>query len=73
MNDLGMTFAWCALQVSLLMVPAVALHALASRRGAAAGAWTAAFGLTLSVAITVVAFCPRPQGSPRCSRARRPP
>ena len=53
MNDLGMTLAWSAVQVSLVMVPAVALHALASRRSAASGSWIAALGLALSVVITV--------------------
>ena len=48
MNDLGLTLAWSAVQVSLVMVPAGALHALASRRGAASGAWIAALGLALA-------------------------
>ena len=63
MNDLGLILAWSSLQVSLLMVPAAALHALASRRGAVSGAWMAALGLALSVAITVAAFIPWRRGT----------
>ena len=37
MNDLGMTLAWSAIQVTLVLVPAAVLHALASRRSAASG------------------------------------
>ena len=37
MNDLGLSLAWSAVQVSLVMVPAMVLHALASRHSAAAG------------------------------------
>ena len=38
MNDLGLTLAWLAVQVTILLAPALALNALASRRGPAAGA-----------------------------------
>ena len=47
MNDLGMTLSWSAIQVTLVLVPAAALHALASRRGPASGAWIATLGLAL--------------------------
>jgi hypothetical protein len=35
MNDLGILLAWSAVQVSLVLLPAAALHALASCRSAA--------------------------------------
>ncbi len=59
MNDLGLTLAWLAVQVAFLLLPALALHALASRRGPAAGAWVAALSLGLVVALNVAAFVPR--------------
>ena len=62
MNDLGLTLAWSALQVSLLMIPAVALHALALRRSAASGSWMAALGLALGLVITIAALIPWPRG-----------
>ena len=31
MNDLGLTLTWLAVQVTILLVPALALNALASR------------------------------------------
>ena len=58
MNDLGLTLAWLAVQVALLLVPALALHALASRRGPARGAWVAALSLGLVVALNAAAFVP---------------
>ena len=58
MNDLGLTLAWLAVQVALLLLPALALHALASRRGPAAGAWVASLSLGLVVALNVAAFVP---------------
>ena len=51
MSDLGLTLAWFAVQVTLVLVPALALHALASRRGPASGAWVASVGLGLAVAV----------------------
>ncbi len=41
MNDLGLTLAWLAVQVAILLAPALVLHGLASRRGPAPGAWVA--------------------------------
>jgi len=61
MNDLGMSLAWSAVQVALVMVPVVALHVLASRRSPASGSWIAVVGLELSVAISALAFIPRPR------------
>jgi beta-lactamase regulating signal transducer with metallopeptidase domain len=54
-----MTFAWAAVQVTLVMLPAAALQAWASRRSAASGAWMAAVGLALGAAVSVAAFVPR--------------
>ena len=38
MNHLGLRLAWLAVQVAILLVPALALHVLISRRGPAPGA-----------------------------------
>ena len=51
MSDLGLTLAWLAVQVALLMVPALALQAVASRRGPAAAGWVAALSLGLVLAL----------------------
>ena len=37
MNDLGMTLAWSAIQITLILVPAAVLHIDASRRSPASG------------------------------------
>ena len=58
MNDLGVTLAWLALQVAILLAPALAVHALASRRGPALGAWVAALSLGLVVALDIAVFVP---------------
>ena len=60
MNDIGMTLVWLAVQVSLVLAPALAVYALAARRGPAAGAWVATLSLGLVVALNVAAFLPRP-------------
>ncbi len=59
MNDLGMTLVWLAVQVSLVLAPAMALYALAARRGPAAGASVATLSLALVVALNVAACLPR--------------
>ncbi len=61
MNDFGMTLAWSAVQVSLVIAPAAVLHLVASRRSAASGAQVAATGLFLSVAISITTFIPLPR------------
>ena len=58
MNDLGLTLAWLAVQVAILLAPALAVHALASRRGPAPGAWVATLSLGLVVVLNVAAFLP---------------
>src|SRR5262249_17005046 len=58
MNELGITLAWLAVQVLLLGLPSLALHALATRRGPAAGAWVAALSLGLVVVLSVSAWIP---------------
>jgi hypothetical protein len=55
-----MTLAWAGVQVTLVLVPAIVLHALASRRSAASGAWMALVGLALGLAVSVVALLPWP-------------
>jgi beta-lactamase regulating signal transducer with metallopeptidase domain len=59
MNDLGLTLAWSAVQVSLVLLPAVVLHAFASRRSPASGAWVAALCLGLVVALDLLSLAPR--------------
>ena len=59
MNDLGLTLPWLAVQESILLTPALALNALASRRGPASGAQVAALSLGLVVALNVAALVPR--------------
>jgi hypothetical protein len=61
MTPLEITLAWIIVQVTLALPPAVALHLLASRRGPATGSWTAAAGLVMIVAITVIPLVPRPR------------
>jgi len=59
MNDLGLIFVWTAVQVSLFLIPAVALYTFASRRSPASGAWVAALGLGLVVMPSLFAVVPR--------------
>lgn len=59
MNDLGLTLAWCAVQVSLLLIPAAGLYVLASRQSPASGTWVASLSLSLVVAISLLTFAPR--------------
>jgi beta-lactamase regulating signal transducer with metallopeptidase domain len=58
MNDLGLTLAWLAVQVTLVLVPALSLYALAARRSPAAGAWVAALSLGLVVMLSASALLP---------------
>ena len=58
MNDLGLTLAWLAVQVAIVLAPALALHALASRRGPVPGAWVATLSLGLVVVLNAAAFVP---------------
>ena len=56
MNDLGIALAWLSVQVTLVLVPALALVALASRRGPGAGAWVSTLGLGLVSALSVTSL-----------------
>jgi hypothetical protein len=58
MNELGLTLAWLAVQVSLMLVPALLLYAMAARRGPDRAAWAAALSLTLVVVLNVAALLP---------------
>ena len=58
MNDLGMSLAWTAVQVSLVLIPATVLHAIAARRGPASGAWAATATLAVVVGLTLWAAIP---------------
>jgi beta-lactamase regulating signal transducer with metallopeptidase domain len=58
-NDFGLTLAWLAVQVAILLAPALVLNTLASRRGPAAGAWVAVLCLGLVIALNVTALVPR--------------
>jgi beta-lactamase regulating signal transducer with metallopeptidase domain len=68
MNELWITLAWLAFQVTLVALPATALHLLASRRGPAAGAWVAATSLIIVVALAPLTFVPRPWKPPSSAR-----
>jgi len=59
MNNLGLTLAWIGVQIAIVLVPALGLHAMASRRGPAAGAQIAILSLGLVVFLNVAAFVPR--------------
>ena len=61
MTQLDITLFCIIVQVTLALPPAVALHLLASRRGPASGSWTAVASLFMMVAVTVIAFVPRPR------------
>ena len=60
MNQLGVSLAWSALQVTAFSAAAVAAHALASRRGPASGAWAASWGLALVALVGLSPLVPRP-------------
>ncbi len=61
MNALGIALGCLAIQISLAMLPATALHLLASRRGPVAGSWMAAASLAMIVGLTALAWLPRPE------------
>jgi beta-lactamase regulating signal transducer with metallopeptidase domain len=55
-----MVLGWLAILVTLAMLPATALHLLASRHSPDAGSWMAAASLAMIVVLTVLAWVPRP-------------
>ncbi len=61
MNQLAIALGWLAIQVTLALLPAIALHLVASRRGPTTGSWLAAASLAMIVGISVLAIIPRPQ------------
>lgn len=61
MNDIGMTLAWSSVRVSLVLVPAVAITILASRRSPLSGSWGAAMGLAIVVMLTLFGFVSWPE------------
>jgi hypothetical protein len=70
MSDLGITLAWLAVQVSLVLAPGMVLYSLAARRGPAAGSSVATLCLGLVVALTVAAFLPGIGRGPRTQPGR---
>ncbi len=56
MNHLGLMLIWSAIQVSLVLLAAAVLHALASRRSPASGAWVASLGLGLAVMVGLLSL-----------------
>lgn len=58
MNQLGIALAYVAVQVSLLILPVIAIHLFATRRGPASGAWVASLGLILIVGLSAASFVP---------------
>ena len=78
MNHLGLMLIWSAIQVSLVLMSAAALHALASRRSPASGAWVASLGLGLAVVVGLLSLglqglAPGPAESPIVQRASLTP
>jgi beta-lactamase regulating signal transducer with metallopeptidase domain len=59
MNDLGLSLLWLAVQVAVMMAPAMVLHTLASRRGPSSGAWVASLSLVLVVALSAALLLKR--------------
>jgi beta-lactamase regulating signal transducer with metallopeptidase domain len=53
MTELGMTLAWCAVQVGLLLIPAALLHSIAARRCPASGSRVGSISLGLVVVLTL--------------------
>ena len=56
MSHLGLMLIWSAIQVSLVLLAAAALHALASRRSPASGAWVASLGLGLALVVGLLSL-----------------
>ncbi len=78
MSRLGLMLVWSAIQVSLVLLAAAALHALASRRSPASGAWVASLGLGLAVVVGLLSLglqglAPGPAESPIVQRASPTP
>ncbi len=61
MNSLALTLAlaWLACQIAVVLVPALVIQALASRKGPAQGAFAAALALALVMLLSVAALVPR--------------
>ena len=72
MSDLGWTLGWLATRIAILLIPAIGLHALASRRGPASGAWVATLGLGMVVVLTGLTFLPEVGGESEASRTSAP-
>ena len=68
MNDLGLALAWLMVQDVLVLTPALAVHAWASRRGPAAGTWVASVSLAMVLALGTSAFWPRFEGKGEMTR-----
>ncbi len=58
MNGLGLALVWIAVQTTLLLIPAIFLHWLASRKGPAAGAWVASMSLVMVLLLGGLAAWP---------------
>src|SRR3954451_539193 len=61
MNQLELTLALLAMQVTLVLVPAAFIHLVVSRRGPAAVAWMAGSSLAAIVAVSLMAMLPPPR------------
>ena len=60
MNEIGVTLVWCAIQVTVVGLGALALHALAWRYRPAAGTLTILTSLVIIVVLSALAFSPWP-------------
>jgi hypothetical protein len=65
MNDFGFAMAWLSLQVALVLVPALILQAVASKRGPAPAAWVASWslGLVILLGFSAIVASPLPRSS----------
>jgi beta-lactamase regulating signal transducer with metallopeptidase domain len=57
MSHLGISLAWCAVQVTLAMMPVAVVYGLATRRGPRSASWSAALGLGLIIVLTFSQIC----------------
>jgi beta-lactamase regulating signal transducer with metallopeptidase domain len=64
MNSIGITFAWCVAQVTLIAVAAGVLYLAVRRRRPAVGATVVSAGLLVVAALSLVLWSPWPRWTP---------
>jgi hypothetical protein len=73
MNDFGFALAWLALQVALVLAPALMLQSIAARKNPASGAWVATFSLALAIVLAMTLAMPRLSWNARSEQASDSP